>query len=230
VRDERRAPPQVGARAGRRGIVLKAHKKAASSTKNQGHVKNAHHYGITKQGRQGNAVITGTLLVKQVGFKWYPGANVAVGRDFTLVAKKDGIVQWRGTAKHKEVYVVPWEYVNAKCEWITQNTLVPKEYAPWMGKPHVSHKTAFEQKQRPIIRAHMTKMREEWLETEEGKEWAAKKKEKKLKQREIQAKIRARRAYIRKLKEEGGAPGGAESVKEEVGASSAGESESEAES
>jgi len=217
-----------GVRAGRRGIVLKAHKKAASSTKNQGHVRNPKHRGLTRDARQGCAVKVGTLLAKQIGFKWYPGANVIVGRDYSLIANKGGIVQWRGTKNRKEVYVVPWEYVNTKCEWISSNTLMPKEYAPWMGKPHVSHKAHGEQKQRRLIREHITSMREEWLETEEGKAWAAKKKEKKLKQREIQATIRTRRKYLRNLKE-GGVPGAA-AAKEEVGASSAGESESEAES
>jgi len=219
--------PFGAARAKRQGLVLKAHKKAASSTKNQGHVRNPKHRGLTKDARQGCAVKVGTLLAKQIGFKWYPGANVIVGRDYSLIANKGGIVQWRGTKNRKEVYVVPWEYVNTKCKWISSNTLAPTEYAPWMGKPDASHKTHGEQKQRRLIRSYIKDLREEWLETEEGKAWAAKKKEKKMKQREIQATIRTRRKYLRELKEGGKQPAAA---KEEVSAASAGESESEAES
>jgi len=210
-------------RAERRGLVLKAHKKAASSTKNQGHNSNNHHYGITRKGYQGNAVVNGQLICKQKGMRWYPGANVKRCRDHRLVALKDGIVQWRGTPRHKEVFVVPWEYVREKCEWISPCHVAPKQYEPWMGIPHTSHRTHKETKGRTLIRNHVAKLRGEWLETEEGKEWADKKAEKKQKQKEIQKRIRA---HVLKRRE--GTL--ADSPKDEVAASSAGESESEAES
>jgi len=166
-------------RPARSGLVLKAHKKAASSTKNQGSHNNARHWGLTSKAYQGNAVKAGQVLCRQKGLTWYPGKNVVRGRNDTLHALKDGIVQWRGQYKHREVFVVPWEYVREKCQWINPNTLGPKVYEPWMGtRDHGK-------------RHHILKLRREWLDTEEGKAWMAKKKEKQAKQKEIQKKIRA---------------------------------------
>merc|ERR1719419_1355263 len=84
-------------------LVLHAHKKAASSTKNQGHELNPKHYGPTKRSGPGAAVKTGTILARQKGLHYYPGANVKLSRNYSLVALKDGIVQWKGTEKHYEI-------------------------------------------------------------------------------------------------------------------------------
>lgn len=201
-----------GAQPARSGLVLKAHKKAASSSKNQGHSSNPHYWGLSKKGHQGAAVKAGQLLCKQKGNNWYAGANVAKGRDFSLHSLRDGIVQWRGEEwKHREVFVVPWEYVTEKCEWISPCILAPKVYEPWMGDRDDGK------------RNRILQLREEWLETDVGKDWLAKKTQKKVQQREIQAKIRA----YKKLKIAGNLP---KTEKPATIAAGGGESESEAKS
>ena len=40
----------------------------------------------------GQQVHAGQILVRQVGTKYHPGDNVKVSRDYTLVARTDGIV------------------------------------------------------------------------------------------------------------------------------------------
>jgi len=176
-----------GSRSAGSALVLKAHKKQASCSKNQGHKNNPKFWGLTKKGYQGCAVKAGQLLLKQKGMNWYPGANVSKGKDFSLHALRDGIVQWRGEYRHRQVTVIPWEYVREKCTWINPNTLGPQEYEPWMNT-HVRGK-----------RHHILRLRAEWLKTPEGKAWAQKKAEKKEKQHQIQMKIRAHR----RLKKEG---------------------------
>mmetsp|Transcript_17054 Transcript_17054/g.53613 ORF Transcript_17054/g.53613 Transcript_17054/m.53613 type:complete len:413 (+) Transcript_17054:61-1299(+) len=159
-------------------LVLHAHKKTSASTKNQGHSLRPHFWGITKHGYQGCAVKAGTRLLKQKGMNWYAGKNVARARDYSLIALRDGIVQWRGIYRHREVCVIPWEYVREKCTWINPNTLGPKEYEPWMGTREHNK------------RQYILQLRREWLSSPAGKEWSQKKKEKQEKQKVIQKKIR----------------------------------------
>jgi len=190
-------------RSARRGLViLKAHKKAASSTRNQGHKNNPKHYGITQKGLPGAAVKAGQVLLKQKGQVWKAGANVVRAKNFTLHALKDGIVQWRGTGNKNgqpnrsgggEVFVVPWEYVHSKCQWLTDTRLGPKKYEPWMGS----------MKHGDYGREIILKMREEWLQTDEGKAHLKKKEEKQQKQKEIQARIRAHAKLSREGKTSG---------------------------
>eukprot|EP00439_Symbiodinium_sp_Y106_P022411 s1909_g2.t1 len=172
----------LSASRARSGLVMKAHKKAAASTKNQGNSRNPHHWGV--KALSGKAVKCRQRLVKQRAMNWYPGNNVKMCKDMSLIALKDGIVQWRGDYRHKEVSVVPWEYVTNKCRWSTSSTLAPQKYEPWMG-------TNFD---RYSEKWPIRKMFEEWKETEEGKAWITKKEEKKAKQKEIQKKIRAKKA------------------------------------
>ena len=60
-----------------------AHKKAGGSSRN----------GAIQTGREGvkrfsgQVVSAGSIIVRQVGSRFYPGANVGQGRDFTLFAK-----------------------------------------------------------------------------------------------------------------------------------------------
>ncbi|CAK9067810.1 unnamed protein product [Durusdinium trenchii] len=160
----------------RSALVLHAHKKAAASTKNQGSARNPHFWGV--KALNGKSVKCRQLLVKQKGMNWYPGENVMRCKNDSLIALKDGIVQWKGDYKHREISVVPWEYVNEKCQWLNSGTLGPKEYEPWMGS-----------------RLEVTlKMKRRWLDTPEGAEWNAKKQEKAALQKEIQKKIRAKKA------------------------------------
>jgi len=203
--------PVRGARSSGSALVLHAHKKAASSSKNQGHKKNPHYWGLTKKAYQGNAVKAGQLLIKQRGMKWYNGANVSRGKDYSLHAIRDGIVQWRGKWEHREVMVIPWEYVREKCTWINANTLAPKEYEPWMNK-HERGK-----------RHYINNLRKNWLKTEEGQEWFQKKRSKAKEQKVIQQKIREH-AKLRRVAKVSTRSDSRESV------AAGGESESEAES
>lgn len=66
-----------------------AHKKGQGTSKN-GRDSNAQRRGVKRFG--GQNVRAGNILVRQVGTKFHPGANVGMGRDFTLFALKDGKV------------------------------------------------------------------------------------------------------------------------------------------
>lgn len=68
-----------------------AHKKGAGSTSN-GRDSHSQRLGVKKFG--GQAVLAGNILVRQRGTKLHPGANVGVGRDWTLFALKDGVVKF----------------------------------------------------------------------------------------------------------------------------------------
>jgi len=70
-----------------------AHKKGQGSTKN-GRDSNAQHLGVKRFG--GQAVLTGTIIVRQCGTPFRPGLNVGIGRDHTLFALKEGQVRFRG--------------------------------------------------------------------------------------------------------------------------------------
>ena len=80
-----------------------AHKKGQGSTRN-GRDSNSQRLGI--KATMGEFVTTGSVLVRQCGTKWHPCKNVGVGKDYTLFALCDGIVQFRKTHK-TYVSVVP---------------------------------------------------------------------------------------------------------------------------
>jgi large subunit ribosomal protein L27 len=68
-----------------------AHKKGAGSTSN-GRESHSKRLGVKKFG--GQSVIAGNILVRQCGSKLHAGDNVGIGRDWTLFALKDGVVQF----------------------------------------------------------------------------------------------------------------------------------------
>lgn len=43
----------------------------------------------------GQSVKTGNILVRQRGNKFYPGKGVGMGKDFTLFALRDGILNFK---------------------------------------------------------------------------------------------------------------------------------------
>ena len=83
-----------------------AHKKAAGSSRN-GRDSESKRLGIKKYG--GEQVLAGNILVRQRGTAFHPGANVGLGRDHTLFATSDGIVQYqrKGRANRHFVSVIP---------------------------------------------------------------------------------------------------------------------------
>ncbi len=66
-----------------------AHKKGQGSTRN-GRDSKPKMRGVKRFA--GEQVLAGSVLVRQVGTKFHPGANVGMGRDWTLFAKIDGVV------------------------------------------------------------------------------------------------------------------------------------------
>jgi len=67
-----------------------AHKKGQGSTRN-GRDSLPKMRGIKRFG--GEQVTAGSILVRQVGTKFHPGANVGIGRHFTLFGLITGEVQ-----------------------------------------------------------------------------------------------------------------------------------------
>jgi large subunit ribosomal protein L27 len=70
-----------------------AHKKGQGSTRN-GRDSNPQFLGIKAYG--GQAITTGSIIVRQRGTKFHPGRNVGIGRDDTLFALADGKVTFHG--------------------------------------------------------------------------------------------------------------------------------------
>lgn len=81
-----------------------AQKKAGGSTKN-GRDSNPQYRGIKVYG--GEKVVTGNILVRQVGSNFHAGKNVGTGSDYTLFALADGHVEYKTTGKRKFVSVIP---------------------------------------------------------------------------------------------------------------------------
>jgi large subunit ribosomal protein L27 len=69
-----------------------AHKKGQGSSRN-GRDSNGQRRGVKVFG--GERVNAGAILVRQVGSRIHAGRNVGRGRDFTLFALCDGVVQYR---------------------------------------------------------------------------------------------------------------------------------------
>ncbi len=76
-----------------------AHKKAGGSSRN-GRDSAGRRLGVKKFG--GEQVIAGNIIVRQRGTKMWPGAGVGMGRDHTLFALKDGLVEFRKGIKNRQ--------------------------------------------------------------------------------------------------------------------------------
>lgn len=69
-----------------------AHKKGQGSTRN-GRDSNAQFRGVKRYG--GQSVTAGTILVRQCGTRFHPGANVGQGKDYTLFSTINGTVRFQ---------------------------------------------------------------------------------------------------------------------------------------
>jgi large subunit ribosomal protein L27 len=69
-----------------------AHKKGAGSSKN-GRESHSKRLGVKIFG--GQAAIAGNIIVRQRGTKHHPGDNVGMGKDHTLFALTNGVVQFK---------------------------------------------------------------------------------------------------------------------------------------
>ncbi|MGB9698166.1 MAG: 50S ribosomal protein L27 [Thermodesulfobacteriota bacterium] len=82
-----------------------AHKKGQGSSRN-GRDSAGQRLGVKRFG--GQWVSAGSILVRQRGTRIHPGANVGMGKDYTLFAKIDGIVTFeRLDRERKKVSVYP---------------------------------------------------------------------------------------------------------------------------
>ena len=70
-----------------------AHKKGQGSTRN-GRDSNAQYRGIKLYG--GQSAKAGSIIIRQCGTKFFAGNNVRMGRDYTLFATSDGLVEFQG--------------------------------------------------------------------------------------------------------------------------------------
>ena len=77
-----------------------ARKKATGTN---GRDSRAKRRGVKKYG--GEAVITGNIIVRQVGMRIKPGVNVGMGKDYTLFALTDGRVKYDVVHGRKRVNV-----------------------------------------------------------------------------------------------------------------------------
>lgn len=69
-----------------------AHKKGEGSVKN-GRDSHSKRLGVKIFG--GQPALSGNIIVRQRGTTYHPGKNVGVGKDFTLFALNDGVVEFR---------------------------------------------------------------------------------------------------------------------------------------
>jgi large subunit ribosomal protein L27 len=85
-----------------------AHKKSGGSAKN-GRDSQGQRLGVKRY--DGEAVLPGTIIVRQRGTRIHPGLNVGMGRDHTIFSLVNGKVKFAPYNKEgrKKVSVVPAE-------------------------------------------------------------------------------------------------------------------------
>ncbi len=69
-----------------------AHKKGGGSTRN-GRDSNPQMRGVKRYG--GQPVQAGDILVRQCGTRFHPGRGVGMGKDYTLFALENGVVEFQ---------------------------------------------------------------------------------------------------------------------------------------
>ena len=81
-----------------------AHKKGGGSSRN-GRDSNSQRLGVKRFG--GETVSAGSIIIRQRGTKFTPGANVGIGSDDTLFAMSNGVVKFKRFGKARaEVSIV----------------------------------------------------------------------------------------------------------------------------
>lgn len=83
-----------------------AHKKGGGSTRN-GRDSESKRLGVKSYG--GQLISAGSIIVRQRGTEFHPGDNVGMGKDHTLFAKIEGVVQFsiKGASRRRMVTIVP---------------------------------------------------------------------------------------------------------------------------
>ena len=72
-----------------------AHKKAGGSSRN-GRDSDGRRLGVKKFG--GESVVGGNIIIRQRGTKVHPGRNVGMGKDHTIFAVREGVVEFKAKA------------------------------------------------------------------------------------------------------------------------------------
>ena len=81
-----------------------AHKKGQSSSRN-GRDSNPKYRGVKAYG--GEFVTAGSIILRQCGTKFHPGKNAGIGRDFTIFALIDGVVEF--VKESRKINIIPQE-------------------------------------------------------------------------------------------------------------------------
>ena len=79
-----------------------AHKKAGGSSRN-GRDSEGRRLGIKKYA--GQKVLAGNIICRQRGTKYYPGKNVGLGKDHTIYALINGIVEFNRATERSKVFI-----------------------------------------------------------------------------------------------------------------------------
>jgi large subunit ribosomal protein L27 len=69
-----------------------AHKKGEGSVKN-GRDSHSKRLGVKIYG--GQPALSGNIIIRQRGTTYHPGKNVGLGKDFTIFALTDGLVEFK---------------------------------------------------------------------------------------------------------------------------------------
>lgn len=84
-----------------------AHKKAGGSSRN-GRDSAGRRLGVKKFGNE--TVVPGNIICRQRGTKWHPGNNVGMGKDHTIYATANGVVNFQKKANGRTyINVMPAE-------------------------------------------------------------------------------------------------------------------------
>jgi len=78
-----------------------AHKKGVGSSDN-GRDSKSKRLGVKLFG--GQVATAGNIIIRQRGTKFHPGRNVGIGKDYTLYALKDGVIEFK-TRKRDRTFV-----------------------------------------------------------------------------------------------------------------------------
>jgi large subunit ribosomal protein L27 len=82
-----------------------ATKKAGGSSRN-GRDSESKRLGVKRYG--GQFVLAGNIIVRQRGTQFHPGQNVGMGRDHTIYATSDGVVEFsKGRLNRSFISILP---------------------------------------------------------------------------------------------------------------------------
>ncbi len=87
-----------------------AHKKGEGSVKN-GRDSQSKRLGVKIFG--GQPAICGNIILRQRGTQYHPGTNVGVGKDFTLFALTDGLVEFKKGRNDRRTVSIVTEVASA---------------------------------------------------------------------------------------------------------------------